>query len=308
MDNCTIKVLRLFILLTFLSCERKGGEAVENQLSKKQIKILIESIHDPLVTTGKVEYNPKNSSSSVIAKSLFNSNGSLASKSIYNSLGNLKSKVAFQYDKKGNVTQTNFYSSNGVLSRKKINFFDPQDKLIESKEFDDKGKQSEKQIVNFNNDGHKVITTFKVKGGNFVKASESVFNSQGLNIENYYFTNETLVRSEINRYDTNGNKIETSEFDPSNNTEKVTHYKFDDQNNNTEVVELNSSLMITSKVICKFNDKRELTDSMTIGILGNIKRHVRYMYTYDEATNWVQKISFVNNQPVSVTLHRIEYY
>jgi len=302
-------VVQLVIMLTIFSCGKKGEEPIQDKpTSQKQAKILMESIHDPIVTLGKVEYNPKSSNNSIITKSIYSNNGSLTSRSIFNSLGNLKSKTDFQYDRKGNISQTNFYSSNGKLSRKRVNSFDSNDTLLESNEFDENGKKVEKQSVSFNNDGYKVITSFKIIGGNLIKSSESVLDDQGLNIENYYFTNETLVRSEINKFDLTGNKIKISEYDHVNNHDRVVHYKFDNRNNNTEVVELNSSLMITSKVICKFNENRELTDSMTIDILGNVKRHVKFIYEYDEANNWTKKICFINSKPVSVTVHRIEYY
>jgi hypothetical protein len=294
--------------IAILSCERKVKEnlAIE-ELPGKRIKTLMESTHDPIENSGKVEYDTKNSRNSLISKLVFNSNSGLISKSVFNSLGNLESKIIIKYDRNGNTVETDTYGSNGSLLTKRVNDFS-LNKLIESKEFDAKGKMTEKQTVNFNSDGNEITITFKEIGGRLIKTIESVVNKQGNNTENYYFTNETLTRTEINKYDTRGNRIETAQYDPARKEENITHYKYDGENNNIEVVKLNTNLMIVSKVISTYDDKKNVVETRTYGILGSLTRHVRYAYEFDEAFNWTKQITFVNNRPISVTLHRIEYH
>jgi hypothetical protein len=296
------------VTITIISCDRKAQEKQEIGQSKKQIKILTESIHDPVMNSGILEYNEKNSKNSVITRSVFNSEGDLIDKSVFNSMGNLDQRINLKYDKHGNNLETDVYSSNGSLSGKIVNTFNPAGKLIECKEVNAKGKMIGKQTVGHNSDGNTSLVSYTVINGSFIKTQERVTDEHDRNIENYYFTNGKLTSKDINRYDARGNRIEALQEFPLRNEKTITQYKYDDKNNNIEAIVLDNNMMLTARVISRYDDKNNLIETLTYGILGSIIKRVKHTYEYDDDSNWTKEITFVNSKPVSVTIHRIEYY
>ena len=294
--------------IAIVSCERKALEKQEIEQSKRQIKILTESIHDPIMNSDRLEYNERSSKNSFITRSVFNSEGDLIDKSVFNSMGNLDQRITLKYDKHGNNFETDRYSSNGSISGKIISTFNSSDKLIESREVDAKGKMIGKQSVGYNSDGNTSIVSYKLIGGEFIKTQERVTDGHERNIENHYFTNGKLTSKDINRFDVRGNRIEVLQEFLLRNEKTITQYKYDKQNNNIETIVLDSNLMLTARVISRYDDKNNLIETLTYGILGSLIKRVKHTYEYDDASNWTKEITFVNSKPVSVTIHRIEYY
>ncbi|MEK6782230.1 MAG: hypothetical protein AABY93_11010 [Bacteroidota bacterium] len=308
MVKTIFNLLIVCIGITIISCERKAEKNLTVEISDKIVKTILESIHDPIENSGKVDYSSKISEQSSMTTSVFNRKGALISKSIFNSMGNLERKVTLKFDEGDNNVEMNYYSSNGLQSGKRINKFDDMNKLIESNEFDANGKIISKQTTVVNSDGNKVTITYILINGSFVKTLESILNKNEHNSENYYFTDNTLVRRDTSKYDGNGNRVETIQYDLLKNEKTIAQYKYDNRNNNIELMVLNNNLMITSKVISTYDDRNNVVETLTYGMLGSLTKRVNHTYEYDDALNWTKDITFVNRKPVYVTLHRIEYY
>ncbi len=136
---------------------------------------------------------------------------------------------------------------------------------------------------------------------------EQVLDANDRVMENSYFLNGTLKNKDRNNYDLVGNLIETILYDPFMNEQQITRYKYDGRNNKIETVVLKSGL-VTSKVITRYDERNNVGEVLTYGVLGNLDRHEKRLYHYDLHGNWTKQVVFVNNNPTSVILHQIEYY
>ena len=295
----------VYFIVIILSCDRK--EALTTERSQKQIKIIIESMHNPIEIDGEVESLPEISEHSFIIKSVFNRNGDLLNNAQFNSRGNIEGRVIHTYDEKNNLVESVMYDIKGISGRR-IYKFDDLNKLIESDDFDAYEKKIGKQTIRFDSGDRKMVVVHKWGNGTFVKTSESLYNQHDQNIENLYFSDNRLIRKEINQYDSQGNRIETIQYYPSKNEQRTVHFKFDSLHNLIETVVLNSSLMIESKVITNYDEQHNIMELFTYGIKGNLKEYVKHRYEYDETGNWTKDITFINKKPVSVRIRKIEYY
>ncbi len=274
---------------------------------QKQIRNILESNHDPIENEGGVEYLPEISEHSVIIKSVFNRKGDVLNHAQFNSRGTIAGRVINTYDEKDNLVESVMYDNKGI-SGKRINKFNSLNRLIESEEFDAYDKKIEKQTVRFDSRNSKIVLVHKWGNGIFIKTSESLYNEQDQNIENFYFSDNTLIRKEINQYDSQGNRIETIQYYPSKNEERTVHFKYDSLHNVVESVVFNNSLMIESKVITNYDVQHNIVEQFTYGIKGNLKEYVKHRYEYDETGHWTKDITFINKKPVSVRIRKIEYY
>ena len=274
---------------------------------QKQIRNILESNHDPIENEGGVDYLPEISEHSVIIKSVFNRKGDVLNYAQFNSRGTIAGRVINTYDEKDNLVESVMYDNKGI-SGKRINKFNSLNRLVESEEFDAYDRKIEKQTVRFDSRNCKIVLVHKWGNGTFIKTSESLYNEQDQNIENFYFSDNTLIRKEINQYDSQGNRIETIQYYPSKNEERTVHFKYDSLHNVVESVVFNNSLMIESKVITNYDVQHNIVEQFTYGIKGNLKEYVKHRYEYDETGHWTKDITFINKKPVSVRIRKIEYY
>jgi hypothetical protein len=289
------------------SCERKGAKKLVIKAPSKKLKSMMESIHDPVEDSEEKYHKTEISENSFIVKSTFNVQGDLLRKEKFNERGNLEWKEVLKYDQNRNNLECVTYHFKEITKRT-INKFNAPHQLIESIESNEDGKVINKETVQFATNGNQISSLYVLVKGVFTKTAERVFTKDGHNIESHYFSEEKLTISEINRYDEQGNRIETIQFDPSKNGERIINYKYDDQRNNTETVVMNSSLMIESKTIATFDAKNNVANTKVYGVTGNLRKSINYVYEYDEAGNWTRQMVFENKKLISVTLHHLEYY
>ena len=267
----------------------------------------MESVHDPMKNS-ELGYSDKPTENSIVTESVFNKKGVLIRKSVFNSMGNLEKKSTFKYDQQGNLLEVTHYGLNNVVTGKEINRFNSQNKLIEHTETGANEKIINRQDIQRNGDGTAIIRSYVLTSGRFVKVKESGLNEREQPIWNSYFTNGTLVATDTSGYDSHHNRLEEIYYDLKKNEKTVTQYKYDNRKNITGVIELNNNLMISSKVLSKYDAQNNLIETLSYGMLGNVIKHVRHTYEKDDAGNWTQDVMIVNSKPVSVMLHRIEYY
>lgn len=199
-----------FVGTILYSCQSKKEKAAENVHINQKVKSVLESLYDPVGNDDTFEYSPKVSEHSLISRLIFNNSGLLLIESKFDSKGNLVLKAVFKYDNASNAIQLDFYKPDGSLSSKIINTFDSSNKLIERTEINAEHKIISKQIAKLDSNGNRIITTFKLTKGKFVKTLESAFDKRNLNVLNNHFTNEALESKDIYMYDLSGNKIRSS--------------------------------------------------------------------------------------------------
>ena len=303
----SLKYLSVFCLgVAFVSCENIETRKQTHEPEKK-IKAIMETMHDPTEFDGVVDNRPEISKNSFITQSAFDAKGNLLSKDQFNSSGNREWRTIFNYDKHGNLTE-NFTYHFKTITGSRVNRFNDLNKLVERNSYDENGKNTVREIVQLDSNGQTISVMYSFEKGALVKTSESYIDEKGNNVENHYFTDGRLTGKEINQFDPNGNRIQTSLQYPLKREERITHYKYDSLNNNIETIVLNGSLIIESKIMARYDDRHNVVELVRYGIKGNVKERIRHRYEYDEEGNWIKDITFVNKKPVSVRIRKIEYY
>ncbi|MCE2896258.1 MAG: hypothetical protein LW721_17635 [Flammeovirgaceae bacterium] len=295
-----------WFLLCLFSCGKR--EAVNNlDVSVPPIvKAIIESIHDPIDSRG-LQYNSQISENSYIVKSLFTEQGNLKQKEKYDQKGNMEWREVNSYDKSNNPIKQVLYHYRKV-SRKTINRFNELNQLIENTIFDADGKLIEKKLAQFNSQQERTLTFYILKRGVLEKNSASVFNKSGNNTENLFFSDKKLVRQELNKYDNRGNRTESLEIDLNSGMKKLTHFNYNIRNDMTEMITLNASLMIESRITYAYDSGHHLIKHSSYGVAGNHQESKDFLYEFDAAGQWIKQITFEKRKAVSITVRSIEYY
>ena len=295
-----------WFLLCLFSCGKR--EAVNNlDVSVPPIvKAIIESIHDPIDSRG-LQYNSQISENSYIVKSLFTEQGNLKQKEKYDQKGNMEWREVNSYDKSNNPIKQVLYHYRKV-SRKTINRFNELNQLIESTIFDADGKLIEKKLAQFNSQQERTLTFYILKRGVLEKNSASVFNKSGNNTENLFFSDKKLVRQELNKYDNRGNRTESLEIDLNSGMKKLTHFNYNIRNDMTEMITLNASLMIESRITYAYDSGHHLIKRSTYGVAGNHLGSKDLVYEFDAVGQWIKQITFEERKAVSIIVRSIEYY
>jgi hypothetical protein len=299
-----MKILLIpFIGLIVFAC---GKKAENHKPPARKIKTMLETFHDPINRTGEFEYEAKIKEDTYMYSSLFNEDGVLIQKSRFNFRGNLEIKTIFKYDKNGNNIEMISYDSKGNLLSKTINAFDSSGKLIQSDETAD-AKVISKQTSAVDTAGNRKVTFYERRSGGFVVTLENRFDKNDNNVGSSHYVDGVLKNQEHRNHDANGNVTEYVLFDPSKQEEIITRYEYDKSNRKIGEVVL-KNLMVTSKVMFKYDARNNLSDSFTYGMLGNMVVHEKHVYQYDEEGNWTRQTILINNKPTSVIVHQIEYY
>ena len=293
--------------LLLFSCEKSNTEKSTSLKSGKPIKKIMETIHDAYDNQGTMDFAAETSIHSTITRTLFDKNGNLVSKQIFDYKGVPQWRHIYKYDSSGNIIEQHVYQYSEVLLRKHLNKFDESNRLIASSVLDGNGRVSNKIVIQPEVNGGQFITTFSTARGGFVKTMECILNKEGDTLEFVQFNNQSLIRKVSHQYD-NTNRIETTEDKVIEKERRITHYKYDERNNVSERVKLDGSLLILSKETFTYDDKNNLAEIRTYGIMGSLVDLVTYTYEYDKESNWTKRITYENKTPVTVTLHQIEYY
>jgi hypothetical protein len=113
------------VILIAIICFSFEKEMNNNNTSEgsKKIRVIMESIHDPILTGGKFEVSPKISKDSFLNESYFDKRGILVTQHTFNSKANLTSTIRFKYDENQNNIERISYEFDGSLITKKANKF-----------------------------------------------------------------------------------------------------------------------------------------------------------------------------------------
>jgi hypothetical protein len=295
-----------WVLLCLLSCERKDTQSVVSAKPRSSIKVVMESIHDPIDNRG-LQYAPEISENSYIVKTFFTAQGNLRAKEKFDQKGNLEWREVNSYDQSNNLIKQVLYHYQKV-SRKTINQFNKSNQLVQSVTFDLDEKIIEKKLAQFDNGGNCILTTYIMKRCVLEKESASVFNRNGNNTENRFFTDKKIVREELNKYDNRGNRTKCLEIDINSRERKLRHFNYNTQNDMTEMITLNTNLMIESRISYSYDRGHRLTKLSIYGVAGNHQASKDFLYEFDATGQWIKQITFEKRKAVSITVRSIEYY
>jgi len=288
------------------SCDRKVSERTAKP-SSAQIKSIMESVHDPIEEDGKVNYVKEIAQDSVLNRWVFDKKGRIINEEEYNSRGALISQSLYSYNQRGHLIETNVYHYKN-LYRKSINKFDAEGRLIETQMVDSHNEIKEKKSISFDDKGYRMERNYSSIGANLVLDQEQIFNPKGKNTENRFFSNGTLLFTELNDFDQRGNRVECIRSSSSGNEQSIKQFKYDNQNNNVETIQLNNGFMIQSRMVYKYDKQGNRIESLSYATTGKLLNNFTMLYEYDEVGHWIRKTTVEGNQPVSVTVRNIIYY
>ncbi|MBL7872444.1 MAG: hypothetical protein JNM78_12580 [Cyclobacteriaceae bacterium] len=267
----------------------------------------METTHDAYDNEGTMAFKSETSMHSAITRSFFDKNSNVISKQIFDYKGVPQWRLLYKYDSRGNTLEASVYQYSEVLLSKRLNKFDDTNKLIESSVLDGRGEVASKIVIQPEVNDGQFVTTYRATPAGFIKTMECILNKARDTLEFVQFNNQSLIRKVSHQYD-NTNRIETTEDKVIEKVRHITHYKYDERNNVNERVKLDGSLLILSRESFTYDDKNNLAEIKTYGIMGSLVDLISYIYEYDKESNWTKRITYENKTPVTVTLRQIEYY
>lgn len=191
-------------------------------------------------------------------------------------------KVTYEYDKKGNLIKENIF-----LREETIQF-------VTSYRYDEKNRKIEET----SHDGK----------GNFIYRTNFEFNGDKLaSVETIDSDEKTLVKIDKYTYDNNGNRVKEYSFRTADKLETVEDYTYNENNKRTSWV-LTQNNELKAKITFSYDEKGNLTESITSDSKDNQLEAVSYAYEYDTKGNWVKKTVRRNDAPFVVVERKITYY
>lgn len=118
--------------------------------------------------------------------------------------------------------------------------------------------------------------------------------------------NSALLLSWTSEYDSRGNNLEMTAFDPSKNKKKVFTYKYD-ENDNMVASTMNSyeNPKEDYKQNMKYDSKKNITEIITFSETGGETR-TTFTYEFDKVGNWVKQ--FQKGAMNMIVNRSIRYY
>ncbi|MFO0507882.1 MAG: hypothetical protein ACK5YS_03325, partial [bacterium] len=98
------------------------------------------------------------------------------------------------------------------------------------------------------------------------------------------------------------------EIDLNSGMKKLTHFNYNIRNDMTEMITLNASLMIESRITYAYDSGHRLIKRSGYGVVGNHQGSKDFLYEFDATGQWIKLITFEERKAVSITVRNIEYY
>lgn len=195
----------------------------------------------------------------------------------------------YQYDEKGNmIRRVQYYYpfpfSNSIKPKIGITDIYKIDKNGNEIEDDcfwgNKDSLNYKACIEYNISGQELKRTcFDNEGKSFSKVIR-IYNTKGNQTEYQFYTHDTLERKTKNKFDTNGNEIESCTYKKDGELENK--YSWDDKGNLVEF---------------------DYTEAN-----GSVARYSYHYENFDKEGNWLRSITFLNGKPTLIERRTIEYY
>lgn len=117
----------------------------------------------------------------------------------------------------------------------------------------------------------------------------------------------TFIYSIKNKYDTNGNILESQEYDEN----QIPQYKWVFKYKNNVKYEENQfkpNGTLNFRFTIKTDRSKNIVERTTFNEYDHLVEKLINKYEYDEIGNWKSKITFINDQPIEISERKIEYF
>lgn len=212
----------------------------------------------------------------------------------------------FEYNQNEQWTESSEYDASGVLLSKVLNEYDEEGRLTEYGYYDSKGNLIEKEAFKFAEDGKE--------------------------LEYRSYNREGLLLKRISKYDGQGRLIQLDRFsDSETNWKNRVIFTYNDQDQVVQLDSLSSTGGI-SKFTFQFDESGNVINSSQKDTHGQLIEEITYeydrnnnptqilnhhpkdnmrektVYEYDSYGNWIRKIEYRNEIPLTITRRDILYY
>lgn len=234
----------------------------------------------------------------------YDTNGNLIEKIWYKNDDSISDKIIFKYKNYDNILEETSYDSEGILTGKTINKHDSNDKLIETRKYYSNGNLSLKKTYNKGNISER--TDYAYDGWII---SKTIFNFKGDILEEYnylppdvepiynYSRSVMINESEykmygktINKYDLDGNLIETIRYLP--NGEILYQYKYRYDINNKLIEEIFNKKI---KYFYKYDNKGNMSEC-THYENDKLVSKTTFTYKFNSKGTMIEKNEFINSE------------
>ncbi len=212
----------------------------------------------------------------------------------------------FEYDKKGQWIESSEYDASGVLLSKVLNEYDQQGKLIEYGYYDSKGNLIEKRSFKFADDGKELEYRSYNREG-LLEKRISKYDSQNRLIQLDRFSDtETNWKNRV--IFTYNEKSQVTQLDSLSSAGGISKFafQFDENGNVINSSEKDTHGQLIEEITYEYNRDNQPTQILNHHPQDNMREKI--VYEYDSYGNWIRKIDYVNEIPLTITRRDILYY
>lgn len=271
------KIITLLILFTLFSCQSQQinySDLVRDNL-KGEIKTLKETYYESEPITGLYQDEDGYDDYKITGYR----KGKIKGTDEY---------IVFKnsYNKNGIITEyQNFY--NGQLSNKTVYVFNKKGQKIDIENYDFKENKFLKSQKYYSHE-------FTYKENEIINRTIFLETKKIYSLtKTNYNENGKIIEWSTKYFNTNSENRQTFAYDSSNHLIKITNY-------------LNGNLKNT--IILRNNKKGDKIEHKLIDNQNNLSKKFEYEYKYDNANNWIERITIFNEVPETITEREIEYF
>lgn len=287
-------ITKILLLFTFLSCQNNDKTICQKKsdLEKAGLKGEIEQVRQDnfkaIEKFGEIVKGEKWGFDDDNFYVKYNETGNQIEKNTYNQDGSLFSKFTFVYDKNGNLIEENRFNSDGTLNYKKKYKYFGENKMRDGNIYSSDGNLFSSDTTELDEKGNELKYHGYDKNKNIVSLFTNTYDVNANLITKDFVDRRTHI-NEVYKYDAKGNVLEENTFFHSSDMTMPV-----DTSRNARTIKYD-----------EYNNKIEIVHSVLSSSSAPVKETFKYIY--DDKKNWIQKISYKDNKPISVALRQIKY-
>ena len=235
-------------------------------------------------------------------KYYINEKGNLTRKEVYDSNNNLYGVTVYSY-KTGLLEHFKYLDSDGAIDDITQYKYDKKGNRIRSDHFGSENNLKWFYNMSYNDAGYLIEKNRYEPNGQLHSKDKYLYDNNGNMTEHSsYHSNGHLKYKYIYEYDKNGNETKITRYNSKKEIEMNEVYLYDPKSNLlNEMHKYNAEGKKSYSSLYLYNDEKDITKIESL-------LDEKFQYRYDQRKNWIEKISFLDGFPETLTERIIEYY
>lgn len=237
----------------------------------------------------------------------YNAQGNQIAHKVFDHKKQLLFKALFQYDAKGRVILKKNFAEGELHTKRKI-FYNDADRIIKEiwYSYDGNNIDTTTYTYAYNQYGDRIELTAKKNGQmSFQTFNEYTYDRKGQLLTKKEMGAETGLEA-IWKYNQQGNVELKKAFEPDGSLNYKEVFTYDKAGNKIEEKVFEAGDKLINRRTSTYKGKMYI--SKTFWPSGELDYKYTYQYTFDDHGNWIKEIEFMNEDPYSITIRKIEYY